>query len=186
MKKNKNPNVISIEEDENRIFIEDGESTVSTERGRVENASRENGELGNKSYENKGGVEGKDLEGMAEDLKGVVEESLEQKKAQAEKLQPEKVEVEGGQEKNTGQEQEKAHKENSLTEDLEKAKADYLYLRAEFDNYRKQVSRDRSNLVRYGNENLIVALLEVVDVFERALETEVTPETIASLKRGLK
>jgi molecular chaperone GrpE len=55
--------------------------------------------------------------------------------------------------------------------ELEKAKKDYLYLAADFDNYRKNAIKERSDLVKFGNERLIRELLGVVDNFERALES---------------
>ncbi|MCP8304384.1 MAG: nucleotide exchange factor GrpE [archaeon] len=50
---------------------------------------------------------------------------------------------------------------------------DYLnrlrYLQADFDNYKKRVDRDMLELVKYGNERLIVKLLDTVDDLERAV-----------------
>lgn len=74
---------------------------------------------------------------------------------------------------------------DTLALDLAKAKSDYLYLRADFDNYRKAVIKERSELVKYGSERILVELLEVMDNFERALNTELTPETIALYKEGV-
>lgn len=71
------------------------------------------------------------------------------------------------------------------TEEAEKYKKDYLYLMAEFDNYKKQAIKERSQLVKYGNERLLVALLDVLDNFERALEVELTTDTIESFKQGI-
>lgn len=75
--------------------------------------------------------------------------------------------------------------EQQLLSELERAKNDYLYLRAEFDNYRKHVIKERSELLRYGAERLIVALLEVVDNFERALELETSADNLDSFKKGM-
>jgi len=57
----------------------------------------------------------------------------------------------------------------------EKAKADeYLnrlkYLQADFENYQKRVEREREELLKRGNEELIMKLLSVVDDLERAVE----------------
>jgi len=57
----------------------------------------------------------------------------------------------------------------------EKARADeYLnrlkYLQADFENYQKRVEREREELVKRGNEELIVKLLSAVDDLERAVE----------------
>ena len=59
----------------------------------------------------------------------------------------------------------------ALTEELEKAKDEYLRLAAEFDNYKKRTTRDYVNLVKTANEGLIVELLELLDNFERAFKS---------------
>ena len=41
---------------------------------------------------------------------------------------------------------------------------------AEFDNYRKRVTREKEGLVKYGTERIAFEILPVVDNFERALE----------------
>lgn len=46
----------------------------------------------------------------------------------------------------------------------------FVRLYAEFDNYRKRVAREKAELVRYGNEELLRELLPVLDNLERALE----------------
>lgn len=41
---------------------------------------------------------------------------------------------------------------------------------AEFDNFRKRVSREKDDLLKYGSEKMALDMLPVVDNFERALE----------------
>lgn len=43
---------------------------------------------------------------------------------------------------------------------------------AEFDNYRKRVERERAEIVEYGRMETSLAILPVVDDFERALKVE--------------
>lgn len=74
---------------------------------------------------------------------------------------------------------------SSLEEALTKAQNDYLYLRADFDNYRKGVIKERAELIRYGSERVFVELLNVLDTFERALTVEITPETVDNFKEGI-
>ncbi|MDZ4785922.1 MAG: nucleotide exchange factor GrpE [bacterium] len=59
--------------------------------------------------------------------------------------------------------------------ELEKARSEakdsyekYLRALADFDNYKKRVIKERSDLIKYGGEQIIVDLLEVIDNFERA------------------
>ncbi len=77
----------------------------------------------------------------------------------------------------------------SATEELEKqleaAKKDHLYLAAEFDNFKRQSLKERSELLRYGGERLARDLMGVIDNFERALSVEPTPENAASFRQGI-
>lgn len=70
-------------------------------------------------------------------------------------------------------------------QEAEKFKNEYLYLRAEFDNYRKNAIKERSDLIKYGAERLIHELLDVVDTFDRALETPATPDNVESFRQGM-
>ena len=45
----------------------------------------------------------------------------------------------------------------------------FLRAQAELENYKKRVEREKSSLVKYGNEELIKAILPVIDNLERAL-----------------
>jgi molecular chaperone GrpE len=44
-----------------------------------------------------------------------------------------------------------------------------LRISADLDNYKKRVSREKADLIRYGNDELIKELLPVIDNLERAL-----------------
>lgn len=43
----------------------------------------------------------------------------------------------------------------------------YIRLAADFDNYRKRQEQERESLVKYGTENALKKMLEVLDNFER-------------------
>lgn len=47
-----------------------------------------------------------------------------------------------------------------------------LRARAEFDNFRKRVDRERSDYIQYAAAEMVKEVLPVVDDFERALKTE--------------
>lgn len=72
-----------------------------------------------------------------------------------------------------------------LQEQAEKFKNDYLYLRAEFENYKRNAIKERSELLKYGGERFIRDLLEVVDNFERALQVTVGADNLATYKQGV-
>ena len=43
----------------------------------------------------------------------------------------------------------------------------YIRLAADFDNYRKRQESERENLLKYGSENALKKMLEILDNFER-------------------
>lgn len=73
----------------------------------------------------------------------------------------------------------------SLKEQLEKEKKEYLFLMAEFDNYRKRTLREKSDIIKNAGENVLKGLLPIMDDFERGIKaSESTPEG-ESLKEGM-
>lgn len=81
----------------------------------------------------------------------------------------EESDQENGSEKNGNQEGKAAEASESLEEQLKKAKAQLLYVAADFENYKKRMSREKEEAIRFGNERFIRELLRVVDYLERAL-----------------
>ncbi len=75
--------------------------------------------------------------------------------------------------------------EDALREELEKAKNDYLYLRAEFDNHRRQAIKERSELIRFAGERLAKDLLETLDIFDSALVAEVNEANFKNFVSGI-
>lgn len=90
------------------------------------------------------------------------QETAARKNNNTENLSEEKIEK---QEENT--------ESANLAEDLEHKFADlndsYLRLHAEFDNYRKRTLKEKTDLVKTGNEKTILGVLPIVDDFERAM-----------------
>lgn len=72
-----------------------------------------------------------------------------------------------------------------LLDQAEKYKNDYLYLRAEFENYKKHAIKERSDIAKYGGERLVRDLLGVLDNFERALSTVVTADNFQTFRQGV-
>lgn len=70
-------------------------------------------------------------------------------------------------------------------DEITKWKNEYLYLRAEFDNFRKQTIKERSDLLKFGAERMARDILEVMDNFERALQTPATPENTQTFRVGI-
>jgi len=61
----------------------------------------------------------------------------------------------------------------------------YLRLSAEFDNYRKRTLKEKMELVKTAGEDLLVALLPVVDNFERAMKSIENTKDIDAVKEGI-
>lgn len=55
-----------------------------------------------------------------------------------------------------------------ITYELEEAKDKYLRLYADFENFRRRVAKEKSDLIRNAGEDLIKNLIPIVDDFERA------------------
>ena len=67
----------------------------------------------------------------------------------------------------TGSEAEKSDFDK-LKDELAEFKDKYLRLYSEFDNFRKRTSKEKLDLIQNANEQLLAALLPIVDDFERA------------------
>jgi len=76
----------------------------------------------------------------------------------------------------------------SALEKLEKAVASeqdkFLRLFAEFENYKKRTSKERMDLFKTANQEVIVAMLPVVDDFERAMK-ELSKDQDSELYKGV-
>jgi len=59
--------------------------------------------------------------------------------------------------------------EQKLEEDLAKEKDKFLRLFAEFENYKKRTSKERIELFRTANQEVLQAMLPVLDDFDRAM-----------------
>ena len=57
-----------------------------------------------------------------------------------------------------------------LQAQLAQEKKEYLFLMADFDNYRKRTLKEKQELLRNGAERAMLELLPVVDDFERAID----------------
>lgn len=67
----------------------------------------------------------------------------------------------------------------------DKFKNEYLYLRAEFENYKRNVIKERSDLLKFGSERLAKDVIGVLDNFERALTSPVGPDTWQNFVQGV-
>lgn len=68
---------------------------------------------------------------------------------------------------------------------LEKEKTEYLFLMAEFDNFRKRTQREKSEILRNGAESAMKGLLPIVDDFERGLDAIKDTDNAEAVKEGM-
>lgn len=59
--------------------------------------------------------------------------------------------------------------EEQLTQDLAKEKDKFLRLFAEFENYKRRTSKERIELFKTANQEVLLAMLPVLDDFDRAM-----------------
>ena len=57
--------------------------------------------------------------------------------------------------------------------------------RADLENYRKRVQKEKEELLKYGNESIILEILPAIDNMERALE-HASEESMAAIIEGIK
>lgn len=75
---------------------------------------------------------------------------------------------------------------NPISTELEKTKKDFLYLRAEFENYKRNAIKERSSLQKFGSQRLALDLLPVLDVFSQALADLKTDQDDDPFVQGIK
>ena len=75
--------------------------------------------------------------------------------------------------------------EPTVEEQLEQQKKEYLFLMADFDNFRKRTLQEKQDLIKNGAAKAMEQLLPVVDDFERALDAIDKGGDIESLKEGV-
>lgn len=144
----------------------------------------------------------KDIEEMDPSIQNEEEMSAETETSANESLKEESTEncqetedadsegSEGDTEVNEGDDE--ATKTPTVEEQLEEAQAKiadlndkYLRLMAEFDNYRKRVMKEKTELIKSAGTKVITTILPVLDDMERAEQNMEKMDDVAALKEGL-
>lgn len=68
---------------------------------------------------------------------------------------------------------------------MEKEKREYMFLMAEFDNFRKRTLRERSELIKNASEKALQGILPIVDDFERGLDAIKDSSDAEAVKEGM-
>ena len=103
-----------------------------------------------------------------------MEDVTEDKNTNASETAADDANAEGTAEASEEQTEDAASKEEASEETKDDDKNDkYVRLMAEFQNYKKRVAKEKSDIREYATEKLITELLTVLDNFERALAANV-------------
>lgn len=73
----------------------------------------------------------------------------------------------------------------NLKEQLAKEKKEYMFLMAEFDNFRKRTLREKSEIIKNAGEQVLKGLLPIVDDFERGLKASENVDDPNSIREGM-
>lgn len=109
-----------------------------------------------------------------------VEETMKQERVQ------EEIEQEETAEEAEAEEKEEPEKEPTAEEKLAELQDRYLRLSAEYDNFRKRTLKEKFDLQKSANENLLEAILYVADDIDRAMQSVNEAKEIEAVKEGLK
>ena len=72
-----------------------------------------------------------------------------------------------------------------LEAQVEKEKKEYMFLMAEFDNFRKRNIKEKAELIKNAAEKAMRDLLPVVDDFERAIKAMADSDDAAAMREGI-
>lgn len=126
---------------------------------------------------------------MSKDNKKKHDQEAEAAEKQAQEATQEKAEATGEQAEKAEEQTEKEETANEkiarLEKELEKEKKEYLFLMADFDNYRKRTLKEKQDLVKNGCEKALADILPVVDDFDRALATLEKADDIDAMREGV-
>jgi len=73
----------------------------------------------------------------------------------------------------------------ALKAEIEKEKKEYLFLMADFENYRRRTLQEKQDLIKNGGQKVLEGILPVVDDIERAIDAIAQGGDIESLKEGV-
>ena len=90
--------------------------------------------------------------------------------------------VENSQEQEVDNSTETVEAKNEWQEKYETLNNQYLRLAADFDNFRKRQEAEKESLLKYGAENTVKKLIEVIDNFDRGLKAIETVEDCDKVK----
>lgn len=109
-------------------------------------------------------------------------ETQERREAEQEAKQPEQVQEPAAENKKDKKKNKKSAEADSLKQELEKQKEQYLFLAAEYENFRKRSQKEKDSIYQDAKADAVKKLLPIFDNLERALRQETSDE---AYKRGV-
>ena len=70
-------------------------------------------------------------------------------------------------------------------EQIEQEKKEYMFLLAEFDNFRKRTIKEKADIIKNASQKAMTDLLPVIDDMERAMQAIEASDNIDSAKEGI-
>ena len=75
--------------------------------------------------------------------------------------------------------------EDILSAEEKQYKTRYLYLQADFENYKKRMTKQMNDTVKWANEKLVTSLLPLLDDLERVVNSRKKSKDIETLMSGI-
>ncbi|WP_342568023.1 nucleotide exchange factor GrpE [Psychrobacillus sp. FSL K6-4046] len=122
------------------------------------------------------------MENQKEEVKDV---STEEESAEQEMVTEEAIEIKEADVSEEATEAEEVDELTLLKQQLEEEQDRTVRLRADFENYKRRVQKDKEADYKYRAQSLLSDLLPVLDNLERALAVEATSEEAISLTKGV-
>ena len=91
------------------------------------------------------------------------------------------------QENPSGQDKQNTAQEDTCRTELLEMKNRYLYLNAEFDNYKKRISKEQTSWAENAQDRILIDVLSIADDLDRAfaeLKVQELPQDVASHFQG--
>lgn len=113
------------------------------------------------------------------------EEKTTQNQAANEDIVPNKESIENTTDSTIIEPDSNAQEENSFQSQFEELNDKYIRLFAEFDNFKRRTTRERIDLVKTANADVLKSLLSVLDDFDRANKSIAESTDISALQEGI-
>lgn len=122
---------------------------------------------------------------MSKKEESQVEETINEEKEVVENVNDNTEPVESTEESTEEINEEPIDELEQLKLQLEESKKEYMFLMAEFDNFRKRTIKEKADIIRNATEKAMKDLLPVVDDFERGLAAMAETTDAEAVKEGM-